>query len=149
MTEEEIKNDAAFAVVQSGATEILPRLWVGNDFCCPAARRFGFKTLCVLERPCDSPGCDHIAICESTPLGIVLRADREKIEEAVDWIIRAYRLSGSDRILVHCAAGIERSPLVIAHFLQEECRVSLDDAYGWIRRHRRIVQDRRAWITVR
>lgn len=149
MTDEMISDQTAWMVVREGATEILPRLWVGTDYCCLAAHRLGFKTLCVLESPCKSAGCGHIAICEATPLGIVLRADKGKIEDAVDWIIRTYRRSDVDHVLVHCAAGIERSPLVIAHYLHEQFRMSLDDAYDWIRRHRPIVQDRRAWITVR
>jgi dual specificity protein phosphatase-like protein len=138
------------------ASEILPRLWIGTDFSCAWARKLGLATLCVLEKPCENEGCEHIPITRKTPLGIVLAAPSGEVDKAVWWLTshwpRLFVFDGDDErsipgVLVHCAAGMERSPLVTALFLEEYFRISLDEAYEWIRKHRPIVQDRRAWLT--
>lgn len=129
------------------ATQILPRLWIGTDYSCHIARELGARTLCVLEKPCDE-GCYHLPITTAvSPLGVVEGVDPEKLEEAVARLAEMYFIAdGSTPVLVHCAAGMERSPLVVAHFLVDYFRVSLDEAYAWIKAHRPIVQDRRAWV---
>ena len=50
------------------------------------------------------------------------------------------------RIVVHCAMGMERSPLAIAWYLHRRNRISLDDAYKKLVDARPIVLDRRGWI---
>lgn len=128
------------------ATEILPGLWVGTEFSCVPACELGYTTLCLLRHPCGCKNCHHIPLAIETPLGAVEGVKMSRINEAVDWIRHNWSDEGR-RVLVHCAAGIERSPLVMAHFLASYFSgVDLDEAYAWIRKLRPIVQDRRAWI---
>jgi hypothetical protein len=49
-------------------------------------------------------------------------------------------------ILVHCGAGMERSPLVVACYLKEYHMLSLDEAYKVVKTHRRQTIDRRDWL---
>lgn len=51
-----------------------------------------------------------------------------------------------EKIVIHCTAGIERSPLVVAYFLHKYKNVTLDEAYETIRKVRPEILDRRSWI---
>lgn len=138
-----------FSSLMTPMTEIMPRLWVGTQLACEKARERGWKTLCVLESPCHDD-CKHMAIAVlEGPLGIVSHVDKEWLDKAVHWLLNEYEVTtfeDSRPILVHCAAGMERSPLVVAHFLTMYLGLSLDEAYDWLQRHRPQVQDRRAWV---
>lgn len=50
------------------------------------------------------------------------------------------------RIVVHCAMGMERSPLAIVWYLHRHQKLGLDDAYRKLVEARPIVLDRRGWI---
>ena len=50
------------------------------------------------------------------------------------------------KIVVHCAMGMERSPLAIVWYLHRHHKMSLDDAYKKLAEARPIVLDRRGWI---
>lgn len=50
------------------------------------------------------------------------------------------------RIVIHCAMGMERSPLAIVWYLHRKQKLSLDDAYEKVVEARPIVLDRRGWI---
>ena len=57
-----------------------------------------------------------------------------------------YGLRKKGYVCVHCTAGLERSPLVVAWYLHIYESVSLDEAYNMIRQIRPQVFDRRSWI---
>jgi protein-tyrosine phosphatase len=50
-------------------------------------------------------------------------------------------------VLVHCAVGCERSPLVVAYFLRRyQYARTLTEAYQMIRAKRPQILDRRQWL---
>lgn len=52
------------------------------------------------------------------------------------------------KVLVHCGAGIERSPLVVAWYLHKKKGVTLDEAYCLIMK-KRDVMNRTEWIPLK
>jgi len=57
------------------------------------------------------------------------------------------RLKNGDNVLVHCSAGIERSPLVIAWYLvRYKKEPTIKDAYKLIQDLRPMVQRRDNWV---
>jgi len=59
-------------------------------------------------------------------------------------ILAAHALT-KRKLLVHCMAGVERSPLTIVWYLTST-GLSLDEAYALVQRQRPQVEDRRAWL---
>jgi len=51
-------------------------------------------------------------------------------------------------LLVHCAAGIERSPLTICWYLHKYQNMTFDEAYAFIKNKRDIIADRREWLVI-
>ncbi len=49
-------------------------------------------------------------------------------------------------VVVHCGAGVERSPLAVAWWLHRRRGLNLDQAYAQIQAARPEAQDRRTWI---
>ena len=53
-----------------------------------------------------------------------------------------YRLEQGKTVLVHCGAGIERSPLAVAFYLHRYHKMSMDEAYSLIASKRPMIQRR-------
>jgi protein-tyrosine phosphatase len=149
------------------ANQIVPGLFLG-DWADGKFNGFnGFRgthTLCVIEtNPLDKyegmtyyiPILDH---SEETYLpDLPPKALISKLDEACT-IIDDHLLNnepllvhGSERIgnalLVHCWAGIERSPLTLAYWLVKSHKMAnLDEAYKFLKSKRPIVEDRREWL---
>ena len=68
------------------------------------------------------------------------------LERCVNHIHNKITENPDTRIVVHCAMGMERSPLAIAWYLHRHQKLSLDDAYKKVVEARPIVLDRRGWI---
>ena len=132
-------------VFGDSAHEILPGLWVGDYDSAPIAIARDFAVLNVLETGA-IPGESHIPILvplsyRSPAEGV--RAYKIRLENAVNWIEE----NKSRQILVHCGAGIERSPLTLAWYMcRTRVAADLDQAYAWLIRQRPTVQDRRMWL---
>jgi protein-tyrosine phosphatase len=120
------------------ANEVLPRLWIGTTASCDAARPLGVFCLCVLESPHGL--CTHQRI-----LGDDGRAGLAELTQACRLIEQEWR-SNRRGVLVHCGAGVERSPLTVAIWMIGHFCISLDDAYAWLKKHRPQIEDRRAWL---
>lgn len=144
------------------ANEVLPDLWVGDWTCCKRARKYDFKTVCVLEKPCVHCGeCtwNQVLAYDKRHLKHEILQTKEEITKeeyramihvkgefmikAMD-TIKAYWEEGP--VLVHCAAGVERSPLTVACFIQREFDLPFDQCYGWVKTHRPHTQDRKMWL---
>jgi hypothetical protein len=132
-------------VFGDSAHEILPGLWVGDCESALIAISRDFAVLNVLEAGA-IPGESHIPIL--SPLSYRSPADgvlayRVRLDNAVKWI----QENKSRQMLVHCGAGIERSPLTVAWYM---CRrrvvADLDQAYTCLIKRRPAVQDRRMWL---
>jgi hypothetical protein len=130
------------------ADEVLPGLYIGTCTSCGVVNNrraeFGpFRSICVLEGP-HSIACIHHRILSQTALGV----DRDQLLSAAARIAEWWdqRRICDERLLIHCGAGIERSPLVVATWLAEFCGLTLDEAYRWLKARRPIVEDRRVWL---
>lgn len=149
------------------AVEIVPGVWLGDE---QDAKLWGGPRLCVLERPGDYEQREmdrHIPILD---FGQILDIDPpiysdvvarttylKQAHQAIDWqYSRMYcktlewKLNDGkphDELLVHCAAGIERSPLVMATWLVKTGRYAdIAKAYEFIKSKRPVVQERTHWL---
>lgn len=68
-----------------------------------------------------------------------------KVVESVVKVID-YALKNEQKVVVHCAMGMERSVLSVAWYMHQYLGLSLDDAYEQIKSIRPIAADRRNWI---
>jgi hypothetical protein len=124
-----------------GADEVLPRLWIGTCESCAAVKAFDFARICVLEGPACDPNCmHHRVIGEDGKIGL------EALRDVANLIDRYW--SHRAGVLVHCGAGVERSPLVVAMWMVRRLGLTLDDAYAWLKAHRPVIEDRRHWLRV-
>lgn len=112
------------------------------------AAEFPLSRLCVLEQPqyvmSEAQWGDYWVPILSFPNNIP-RASRENLDKAKEVI--SLHEEKRRPLLVHCGAGIERSPLTVAWWLWKTRRVpSLAEAYNVLMRIRPIVQDRIHWL---
>ncbi|MGH7901441.1 MAG: dual specificity protein phosphatase family protein, partial [Thermodesulfobacteriota bacterium] len=71
-------------------------------------------------------------------------ADRKQLDVVVEVIHSA--LKRGQKTLVHCGAGIERSPLAVVYYLCKKKGMTIEQAYKLVISKRSIVQDRRSWL---
>lgn len=131
--------------------QILPNLYLGDWQDALNKYDLEFNTLCVIEtHPEDQyPGMDYyipILDHDEDSLAIVPpQAMISKLDEACE-IIDDHLLNHVP-LLVHCWAGVERSPLTLAYWLvKSKRRANLDGAYIFLKHLRPIVEDRRSWL---
>jgi predicted protein tyrosine phosphatase len=133
------------------ATEIIPNLFVGDAI---DATQWEGRIICVLEqRPLNEP---LQAICIPV-LRIIYNGQLNTVPDGAlhvdSFILNTvleiidYYLNKGERVLVHCAMGSERSPLVVAKYLEKYKGMSLDDAYALLKAKRPQVADRRIWLS--
>jgi len=116
------------------ADEIINRLWLGDldDVIDPDIYKKEFERV-----------INVLNIIEPNEAGIV----DVKILNALADIINIALKSG-ERVLVHCGAGIERSPLTIVYYLWKYKGYTLMGAYEHVIGIRQIVQDRSYWLSI-
>jgi protein-tyrosine phosphatase len=100
--------------------------------------------ICVLEQkpPNEPPNATWIPILE-TRNGEV-KANPTQLNNAA--FVIENLLSAKAKVLLHCGAGIERSPLACAWFLHTHRNYSIEEAYKLIIQKRPQVQDRTIWL---
>ena len=54
--------------------------------------------------------------------------------------------STDNKIVVHCAMGMERSPLTVVWYLHKYLGMTLDEAYSIVSSSRESTIDRRSWV---
>ena len=124
------------------ADEVLPRLWLGNRQAAldPAwLQQKGIQ--CVFNCTKDIPFYPSIPRKYRVPIDDNLRAEEiRNLElwsyEVVYKLTREYKTG--QPILVHCAAGMQRSAACIAMFLIATSNMTPDEAVKYIRSYRRI-----------
>lgn len=113
--------------------------------------------LCMLE-DCVQPGFTDAPLPNTIHLPLLNRDAQQFVGQPVASVhmleraakrIHQYHDEMGGRVLVHCGAGMERSPLTIAWYLVKyhgDVFPDLDAAYDYIKRLRPIVQDRQSWL---
>lgn len=135
---------------------ILPGLYLGDWKDGSGIRvgkpRLRFQdTLCVIETHPDDryPGMTHyIPILDHDEHSLAFIPPRVLLTQldSACAVIDDYQLN-EEPLLVHCWAGIERSPLTLAYWLvRSKHQSNLDSAYSFLKSKRSIVEDRRAWL---
>lgn len=126
------------------ADEIIPGLWLGDRVDAvnwPVAA----DALCVLEGGPVREGqlwCPILKIVEGRQVAMAASLD-----EAAK-IIR-HKLKAGARLLVHCGAGVERSPLTVAWYLVKSDRArwpNMAAAYAHVFVRHAIASDRQFWL---
>lgn len=114
-------------------------VWLGNKV---GALTFEGEKLCVLEPPhcAGDPKAKHMWILDHRGV-----ARREKLDAAAAFI--AERVEAGAKLLVHCGAGMERSPLTVAWWLvSKRIFADLSSAYELLKAVRECVADRGQWV---
>ena len=60
--------------------------------------------------------------------------------------IISYGLDNYRRVIIHCTAGMERSPLAVAYYIAKRWRVSIPCAYDILKKRYPNIMDRAEWI---
>lgn len=73
-----------------------------------------------------------------------LPADDTQKQNLLEYFDRAYSfihqaIEKNEKVLVHCVAGISRSPAIVIGFLMRYAKMSMNDAYDFVKRKRAIV----------
>jgi len=71
---------------------------------------------------------------------------RESLDELADFIADSLDNDSDAKVVINCAMGIERSPLTVVWYLSKYQRISLDEAYAWVRKARPVAVERRFWV---
>lgn len=126
--------------------EIVAGVYLGDY---EAAKKFVGVTLCVHEDDEFAVGY-HIPILKKKPNSHMDRTgalvSMAKLNTAVQFIDHHVKRTTQD-MLIHCKGGVERSPLVVAHYLVEDGFCSnLDDAYAYIKKIRPVISERKFWL---
>ena len=111
-----------------------PELWVGGEF---GARDFTGVPIAVTEEPPKNGGLHFPCYSELRHGG--WRPDPAMIDKAVEAIDHLLREGTND--LVRCGSGVERSPAVVATYLARKKGMTVNDAYGLVRKARPIVME--------
>ena len=71
---------------------------------------------------------------------------QKELDELVVLMHKALTDNDETKVVVHCAMGMERSPLTVMWYLTKYHNKTIDEAYDMIRQVRPVVLDRRDWI---
>lgn len=120
--------------------EIIPNLFVGDFADAKSDAAKDMFILCVLEqKPSDEPAnATWIPFLEGD------KANHTQLD-AIAAVIDA-QLSAGRKVLTHCGAGIERSPLAVVWFLHAKRGMSIGDAYKLVIEKKPQAQRREVWL---
>lgn len=123
--------------------EVIERLWLGNMVDGKQAPE-DFAVLSVMWD--NEPGQDHRChkIITTKWNGQEVFADRKAMDQAADWI-HGHRQGGT-HVLVHCAYGVERSPLTVVWYLMRHEGMNLRDAYNLVLVKHKDADYRGTWL---
>lgn len=135
--------------------EIIPYVWVGDVNDGRRAHEQGYAVLSVMwdGEPMNTGPWTRIATTDFEQFqeyaGRIIQAgavcaDPVKMDLAADWIHE--RVVAQQPVLVHCAYGIERSPLTVVWYLMRYHGHNLKTAYDVVLTQRPAAQYRGAWM---
>jgi protein-tyrosine phosphatase len=120
------------------------------------AQTFPGHTLCVIETASEDRYEGMTYYCPILALDpdheipyplIPVRARIDQLERALAIISNYHQKDNFPPLLVHCYAGMERSPLTLAYWLvQTGNKEDYAEAYEFLKSIRPIVEDRTAWL---
>ena len=123
-------------------SKILPHLYIGDSH---DAKQFKGHLICVLEGiPDDEPPHAMWVPVMETHGTEVTYAKEPQLELACLAIQQFMALS--EDVMVHCGAGMERSPLVVTWFMHTHGGMGLEEAFKFVKRHRPASLNRLHWI---
>lgn len=127
------------------SNRIHDNVFVGDLSDCPHWKGLRINVM-LPHQLCPIPVCYPMKSLdpELDPSGARVRFPVENLDAIADKIEEC-RLTGKG-VLVHCAAGIERSPLSIAWWMAKYQGFKFDKAYDLVLRLRPEAQDRRQWV---
>lgn len=140
-------------------SEIIDKLFIGTLYDCINAKpnEYGL-IICVAELNNFSKEEKELLLSENKTIfympfvdyskaGPNLEHSRAKLEvlEHINEMIE-YHLDRDRKVLVHCASGVERSPLAVIWYLHRYLQFNLEEAYGYVKRKRPIIENRLEWI---
>lgn len=77
------------------------------------------------------------AFLDLRELHIDEKLDKEATHQVEDAIIElSYLLQNGNKVLVHCHAGMDRAPFVVAYYLHVYADMDLTDAYDFVKMKR-------------
>ena len=120
--------------------EIVSGIYIGDI---TSDTDFDGDRICVLENACAN-GCEHFPILQigsdGQPFASSINLDRvaDRVEQS---------LINNRKILVHCGAGVERSPLSVVWYLHKKKNLTIEEAYKFVMLKRPEAQDRRVWLS--
>jgi protein-tyrosine phosphatase len=134
--------------------KVVDNLYLGDWEAALRARDSQIDTLCVIEA---LPEDRYKGMTYYVPIldyeeeyGLATlppRAQIHALDECCKIIDRYAEIKGGEPLLVHCWAGVERSPLTVAYWLvKSRHKANLDEAYKYLKSIRPIVEDRRNWL---
>ena len=127
--------------------EIVRHVWVGNMGDGRDAPG-DVHVLCVMWKgePEIPARAHHIETTgySKDPSDLGVWALPEKMDEAADWIHE--RVVKDEDVLVHCAYGVERSPLTVVWYLMRHHGMDFKQAYDRVLFRRKVAQYRGAWM---
>lgn len=126
-------------------THVIGSLYLGDLL---AASKFDGDTLGVHENPLFAVK-HYIPLLAREPTSKINRTgalvNNKNLVECLEFINR-YIIANTP-LLIHCYAGVERSPLVVANYLLNYCGFkTLNQAYMFLIRKRPTVSDRSFWM---
>ena len=78
-----------------------------------------------------------------SPMSGTVKEDLTDLATFIDQILKD---NDQAKVVVHCAMGMERSPLTVVWYLHTKLGKTLDEAYDIVMKARASVVDRRSWI---
>ncbi|NWI16617.1 DUS5 phosphatase, partial [Crypturellus soui] len=125
---------------QGGPVEILPFLYLGSAYHaskCEFLANLHITALLNVSRRSSKPFTDQYCY-KWIPVEDSHAADiSSHFQEAIDFIDCVRRAGG--KILVHCEAGISRSPTICMAYLMKTKRLRLEEAFDYVKQRRSLV----------
>ena len=131
-----------FSMYGEPANEILPGLWLGNRAASQNVQWLTQKNITVVFNATkDIPFVPGIESMYRVPVDDNLQEDEIRNMELWSWeivfkVLNEY--NNGNKILVHCAAGMQRSAAIVAMVLIARFRCNTDEAIAFIKSRRPI-----------
>jgi len=129
------------------ANEIIDGIYLGD---LDDARVWNGNKICVLESfPQGYEPKDSLLIPILTqPHNHLEEVDAEVIFSNLDLVSHVIQnhINTNEKLLVHCAGGMERSPLALTWYMHNRRGLSLEDAFKYVKEKRPQAMNRLQWL---